>query len=861
MKIRMFQILTIVLFFYLIGIGFYSMRPAVEKKTLRTSGALKALNLWTDQRAYPNNDIPVDKYFQAYEQQKFNLQKNDRDMPEPWQAIGPKNIGGRTVALAFNPQNPNTIYAGSASGGLWRSYTAGAGEQAWHRVATGYPVLGVSGIAIAPNDSNVIYIGTGEVYNYQNANIGVSNRITRGTYGIGILKTTDSGETWTKSLDWSYNQQKGVQDVDIDPNHPEVIWAATTDGAYKSTDAGVNWELKLPVIMAMNILIQPANSDTVLITCGNLFSNGHGIYRTIDGGESWTKMTTGLPANFGGKAILSYCRTQPDIIYASIGNGYTGDAGTWLCKSTNAGETWEIVNTLDYATYQGWYSHFVGVKPDDPDVIICGGIDLFKSNNGGVTLQKKSYWDHWYMGDVPVGGPEGPPDYSHADHHVIVYHPDQPDVIYFGNDGGVFRSTDGGETFEGCNGGYQSTQFYNGFSSSVNDSLLALGGMQDNASAIYEGSPAWRRVVGGDGCWTAIDAGNDNILYASAQSLYLVKSYDRGWSWNYVNVPNYGTSNFVSPYIVCQDNSQVIYAGRSYILKSTNGGGQWVRMNNNQPLNGMPILSLAVYALDNNYVYAGVIPNFSETNMYRSVNGGESWENISHTLPNRYPMDIAVDPVMPFTVYVVFSGFNSAHVFKSLNGGAVWEDITHELPDVPTNAIAIDPEFPQHLYVGNDLGVFASTNQGESWLAFSAGLPEVVIAMDVSISPQNRKLRVATHGNGVYERSLIGDNTVATDDNEEIENFVLKPNYPNPFQANTMIAYSLNKFTLVNIKIFNMAGQEVRSLLKNNYQDAGMHQVVWDGKNNNGKDAPAGNYLYRLITQNQTITRKMTLIR
>src|SRR4029450_6467691 len=137
--------------------------------------------------------------------------------PGTWEAIGPMNFGGRTLALCFNPLNPNTIFAGSASGGLWRSFTAGIGPNAWHQIETGFPLLGVAAIAINPTDSNEIFIGTGEVYNDQNTGTGFAVRTTRGTYGIGILKSSDGGMTWSKSLDWQYDELKGVQDILINP--------------------------------------------------------------------------------------------------------------------------------------------------------------------------------------------------------------------------------------------------------------------------------------------------------------------------------------------------------------------------------------------------------------------------------------------------------------------------------------------------------------------------------------------------------------------------------------------------------------------------------------------------------------------
>jgi hypothetical protein len=305
-----------------------SRKVGPTKERVRTSGAMEALDFWSTSRAYPNRVIPDVGHYAAFEHSQQYLQ-GEVDHPasvEPWRPIGPHNIGGRTISIAFNPLNPNTVYAGSAGGGLWRSYAGGVGIDAWDYVSTGFPVLGVNSIAVAPNDSNIIYIGTGEVYGYQNSIGGLTIRTTRGSYGIGILKTTDAGLTWSKSLDWAYNQTRGVQAIRINPLNPNAVWAATTEGTYKSLDAGLTWTQVHNVIMANDLAINPLDTNIVFAACGNLGSLGHGIYRTTDGGATWLQLTAGLPATFGGKAQLAIYQSSPNMIFASIGNGSSSGA-------------------------------------------------------------------------------------------------------------------------------------------------------------------------------------------------------------------------------------------------------------------------------------------------------------------------------------------------------------------------------------------------------------------------------------------------------------------------------------------------------------------------------------------------------
>ncbi|MDW8240738.1 MAG: hypothetical protein RMM98_14100 [Acidobacteriota bacterium] len=760
---RKVGILTSLLMIALIGSFSISLRLKLRPQPVRVSGAYEALAAWNAQRSYPYAEMPGAAYYAAFEKAKKDLQgvRQAKFLSvAPWSAIGPHNIGGRTLAIAFDPQNPDTIYAGSASGGLWRSQTGGVGANAWQYVPTGFPVLAVSAIAFAPGDSRTFYIGTGEVYNYQNAMLfGQANRALRGSYGIGILKTTDGGATWSKSLDWSAHQQRGVQAVKVDPVNANVVWAATTEGVYKTTDAGRNWSRVLNVIMATDLVIHPMDTNIVIAACGNFASPGHGIYRTTDGGATWSKQTRGLPSRFAGKATLALCETSPNVVYAGIGNGFSSGSITWLCRSEDSGATWTIVSQVDYAAWQGWFSHDVAVNPTNPNDVITAGIQVWRSLTGGTSPVVKSTFNP-FTGPVPAGAPEGPPNYVHSDIHDIVYHPRDPRRVYFATDGGVFRSLDGGETFQGCNGGYQTAQFYNGFSSSPTDPNLAIGGLQDNSTAIYRGHSAWSRFhIGGDGGWTAIDPRANHILYGSFQFLQIRKSVDNGQTWTAIAPASQDgrPTCFIAPYVLSPSWPDVLYAGRDIVYKSVDGGVSWTATNNGRPLDGNPILAMAISYQNSEVVYVASSPGQTRGRLFRTTDGGNSWTNITGNLPDRFPADLVVDPTNDAIVYVTFSGFGTSHVFKSTDGGLSWQDIGAGLPDVPTNALVVDPLWPDHLYVGNDLGVYVSTDGGRSWQNFSEGLLDAVAAFDLSISPSNRMLRVATHGNGVFERRLIGE--------------------------------------------------------------------------------------------------------
>ncbi len=714
----------------------YSSTVSPQQHNPQRSGAMEALDFWTQARAYPYPDIAPDKHYNAYQQiRKFKKEQRSPFANLPgWNYIGPDNLSGRMISVTLNPQNPNTIYAGAASGGLWRSYTGGvAGD--WHRVATGFPVLGVGAIAINPADSNVMYIGTGEVYRYGGSLGGLVIRTTRGSYGIGILKTTDGGTTWAKSLDWSYNQQSGVQAIKTNPLNPGTVWAATTEGIYKSTNAGATWTLSLLVYMGQDIVIHPVDTNRVIVSVGNLDINP-AIFRTSDGGSNWEIIT---PTGFSGKTLLDSPPSFPDIVYASIADSTTGVGSLW--RTTNFGDTWTQMSTNvtnNIFGVQGWYSHYVAVFPTDANIVFHASVGASKSSNGGVTF-------------TGTGG-------LYSDNHDFAYDPLTPNILYSANDDGIYRSTNFGATFTQVNGGLGTGQLYNGFSNSTTDSLIALVQSQDHIPGyLYQGSTTWALSAADESGWTAIDPLNDSIMYAVTRFGQTIrKSINRGASFPAgVSLGTNGAWN--SPVVISPSNPSILYVGKTRIYKSTNSSASWAATNGNTDLDGNPALAMAISATDPDTVYVGMAPYVTNAHLFRTTNGGTSWTNITGTLPDRYPLDLAVDPDNSQIVYAAFGGFGTGHIFKTTNAGSAWTDISGTLPDIPVTAILVDPQNSNVVYIGTDIGVHVSTNGGATWNTFDEGLPEAIIVSDLSMTASNRTIRVGTHGNGAFERKMPGN--------------------------------------------------------------------------------------------------------
>ncbi len=810
---------------------------AFDKEEHSPSEAGASLLLWGLARTFPDGKFYTEKYADALAGMQLAAQmRGERN--NTWEAIGPDNVGGRTLCLAIHPQDTNILWAGSASGGLWKSITAGRGAKAWQRVETGFPVLGVSAIAIDPKAPNTIYIGTGEVYNLENSMPNVALRTTRGTYGIGILKSTDGGQTWTKSLDWSYGQLRGVQDIKINPLRPATVYAATTEGLLRSYNAGATWQTVHTVKMAVDIEINPADTNRVYVTCGSLDDNAlSGVYRSTNGGASFTELGGGLPTSFSGKTLLGMCASNPNVIYASVADALTQKG---LYKTTNGGDSWTLVNAQNTCSYQGWYSHDVAVHPQDPETFIWVGIDAWKSTDSGSSLEQKSYWYKWYFGQVTAGDAEGPSDYAHADMHRVYYLESDPAKVYVVTDGGIFVSYDGGETWQGRNGGYQTQQFYANLGNSVTNPTLCIGGMQDNATAIYSGDPSWFRVIGGDGECAAISPFDDQIMYGSAQYLNLFKSIDGGQNWYNITSAemNGEEACFNGPFEIAPSDPAIMYAGSQSLFRSDDLGDTWTNASGGQVAGGDPILTIAIHPTDPDLVFCSTAPLVSNTARVYQINAGAKTQMTG--LPNRLCMDIAIDPARPDTVYAVFAGFNTQHVWRTVNGGASWSAIDNGLPDVPTNTILVDPLYPEHLYVGNDLGVWLSKDGGVSWEPYSAGAPQAMLAMHLSVTA-DRKLRVATHGLGVWQTEmapLVGTEEVAGA-------FRVHRIFPNPASDAATVKFSLHREAKTTLQVLDAGGKVVRRVFSGRLP-AGTHVQPVDLTG-----LPAGTYGILLETGRQ----------
>lgn len=682
------------------------------------------------QRAFPNGDIPAGARMQAWEE-KTSARNVNRTLDENWTAMGPENIAGRMISIAWHPTNTSIIYAGSASGGLWKTTNGGA---SWSPKTDDLPSLAIGSVVLDPNNADIVYIGTGEgSYNID------------AVYGAGILKSTDGGTSWsTTGMSWTLSQGRAINQIVVHPTNSQILWCATNvwsggGGVYKSTDGGTAWTRYLSGD-AKDLVIHPDSAGVLYAAIGYPWGgSSNGVYKSTDGGLSWTLRSTGLPAaTTMGRMELTISPSSPQTIYVGISQTISAGAGLLgVYRTTDGAANWTLqASTPNMYSGQGWYNLVCEVHPTNSAIVYSSGLDLYKSTNSGVSWTQKTYWNY----------SPGHSLYAHADHHALAFKPDDPNTIIAGTDGGLYKSTNGGDTWTGINTGLATYQFY----AMCNDYLngnVAYGGTQDNGTNKYTGTTTWSAVLGGDGAYCNVDFNNSSIIYAGTQRGAHYKSTNGGASFTSIQSGISGSGAWVTPRVMDPTNSSILYTGTTMVYKTTNGGSSWSAISS--ALSSQYISTIAVAPSNTQVIYVGYENNGQ---VWKTVNGGTNWTSCYSGLPYRYITRVAVHPTDPNTVFVTVSGYGTGHVWKSTDGGSTWSNVSTGVPDMPCNSIVIDPNDPNKLYLATDLGVYNSTNGGTSWADYSNGLPNVVVD-DIALHPTTGMLRASTHGRGMWQTS------------------------------------------------------------------------------------------------------------
>ena len=683
---------------------------------------------------------------------------------EGWASLGPSSIpifggsGGRVTAIAVDPTNSNTIYAGAAQGGVWKTVNGGG---SWMPLTDGECSLAMGALAVDPVAPGIVYAGTGEpnveLYDY---------------YGCGVLRSTDGGVTWTQLGGAIFDTPTGgayISELVVDratagSGSSSTVFAATSFGLYKSTNSGVTWSQLLPAWVT-DIVQDPSRPAILFAAAGcpiaspvdpcppNSLANG--VYKSVDGGATWSQLSGGFPTLDVGRIQLAIAVSSPSTLYAAVvdafGAGGNDGALLGLFKSTNAGATWTSVGHAgDFCRDQCWYDLVVSVDPTNPNLVYVGGVDLYRSTDGGATF----------------GVITGP---IHPDQHAFTFDARNPSTIFVANDGGVYASTDRGQSWLSLNADLAITQFFPGISVSPTTSPDILGGTKDNGVVEYTGTPVWAELLVCDGGFTAINFQTPTTAFAECQWPYVPGPFrrDGGTGGSFVSKANGIDVNdpglFIPPLVMDPTNPQLLYFGTYRLYRTIDNGDSWSAISGNlTKSSGSPyraVSAIAVALSDPQTIYVGT----SDGNALVTTNGGGTWTPVTSGLPNRWITDIAVASSDPQRAYLTVSGFGSGHVFRTVNGGASWQDISSALIDVPVSAILRVPGSDE-LYVGTDLGVFRSPDDGVTWAPSTPGLPNVVV-LDLAFQSATQTLVAGTYGRGVFARSVGGAGVLRGDVN------------------------------------------------------------------------------------------------
>lgn len=653
---------------------------------------------------------------QEWENYNRNQSKSRDALTANWTSLGPNSSNGgyagigRIASIAFDPIDTDKIYVGAAGGGFWKSDDGG---DSWITTSDDNATLGVSGIVVDHSDANTIFIATGD-------GDGADN------YSVGVLKSLDGGDTWnTTGLNWATSSGRLIRRLIQDSNDANTLIAATSNGIYRTTDGGVNW---VQEITGNFYDLEPKldASASTFYAC-----KSSSIYVSTNNGDTWTSTTSFTGVN---RTALATTAGNTSYVYAlcsnSSGNGFNSfhrstDSGNNFTQMSNSPNLLGWSSTGSDSGGQGWYDLIVEADPTSPNTVFVGGVNTWKSTDGGANWTIKSHWSG-------SGGNQA----VHADKHVFEW---QGNVLWEGNDGGVYKTTNGGDSWTHKSNGMVISQMYK-LGVSQTDSKVICG-LQDNGTKLKQTNDTWSDVIGGDGMECAIQPDNSNVMYGELYYGRIRRSTNGGSNWTSIT-PSGASGAWVTPFDVDVSNPTHIYMGFKYVVKSTNQGSSWDTISP-VGLSGSSLSYLKVAPSDANYIYTG-----RHNVLYRTTDGGANWNTM--TVPGNNVTMIVVHNTNPEILWATRSNYSSGNkVYKSINGGSSWTNVSGTLPNLPANCITLQNGTSNGLYVGMDIGIFYKDDEMSDWELFTDGLPNVEIR-ELEINYSENKIYAATYGRGLW---------------------------------------------------------------------------------------------------------------
>jgi photosystem II stability/assembly factor-like uncharacterized protein len=782
--------------------------------------------------------------------------------------IGPAVMSGRITDIRCVDSNPDIVYIGTASGGVWKSTDKGI---TFEPVFDEY-TMSIGCITIDPKNPETIWVGTGET--------NMRNSVSIGT---GVYLTTNGGKTWEFM---GLKDSERISRVLIHPGEPGTIYAAAAGhlwnannerGLYKSTDNGKTWERILFVdenTGCIDVDMHPQKNNILLAAMWEFrrkpyfFTSGgkgSGLFRSIDGGKTWKEIRKGLPKGILGRIAVDFAPSKPDLVYAIV-----EAKDTALYKSNDAGETWEEVGTSFGLKMRPFYFANIVVDPQDPERLYNPSFFLFTSTNGGKSFQ--TLMNTYYRSTM------------HPDLHALWINPNDPKHLMVGTDGGVYVSFNRGNTFRHLSN-LPLSQFYH-VSCDLETPYNVYGGLQDNGSWYgpsrslqggYIPNKSWKYVGSGDGFSVYRDPRDKDIVYSNWQGGSLQRYNERtGETADIKPMPSAAEPkyrfNWNAGVALSPTNKETLYIGAQFLFKSTDQGKSWTKISpdltgndpekqqqeksggltidNTTAENHCTIITISESPLDENVIWVGT----DDGNLQLTINGGEKWENTVKNIkglpPNTWCPTVEAGHYSKGTAYVVFDGHRTGditpYVYKTEDFGRTWTSLVTPGIEGYCHVIREDLQNPQLLFLGTEFGLYVSFNQGKNWVHFKETLPKVAV-MDMCIQPVEHDLVLGTHGRGIY---ILDDITPLRHISEDLfqQDVVILPARPsdtvlpsfdfkmtgdteyfgeNP-QKGAVITYYLKKrhiFGEFKLEILNSKGEVIKTLPTGKRR--GINRVYW----------------------------------
>lgn len=718
------------------GQNFFEIQKSFEKywegKDIPRGKGYKPFKRWEyywENRVYKDGSFPPAGIAQI-EFDKYLKNKNNtanRSMPAAnWLSEGPSSTNGgyaglgRCMSFGFHPTDTDIIYVGTAGGGLWQTTNGGT---TWFTNTDDLGSLGVSAIVVDQVDPSIVYIATGDADAGDN-------------YSTGVLKSTDGGGSFSATgLNWSTSSFNLIRRLINDPDDRTILIAATNNGIYRTTNSGTNWTQ----VATGNFYDLEPNFDSASNTFYACTSNE--VFKSTDNGVTWTSQQSFSGVN---RTALATTPDNTNYVYAlcsnSSDNGFKAfyrstNSGTSFSQRSNSPNIMGWSNTGNDSGGQGWYDLALVADPQDAEIVYMGGVNNWKSTDGGSSWSITSHWSG-------SGGVQA----VHADKHALEF---QGTVLWEANDGGVYKTTNAGSSWQHKGSGIINSQMYDLGVAQTNTSVIT--GLQDNGTKLKNAAGTWTDELGGDGMQCAINPFDADVMYGSVYYGEFSRSTNGGSNWTNIssNLPgcsaNCPTGAWVTPFTLDSLNSTTLYIGMKELYKSTNQGNTWTTISSGQSSSNLSYVNIA--PSDSDYIYMG-----RSNQLWRTTNGGTSWSTM--TTPGSGTVKLAVHPTDPNTLWAVRSNYSAgAKVYKSTNGGATWTNESGTLPNIPANTIVYQSGSANGIYVGMDIGVYYKDDGMADWELFADGIPNVEIT-DLEINYDAGLIYAATYGRGLWRSEL-----------------------------------------------------------------------------------------------------------